>query len=292
MRTVRGGVGVAQGGLGVVAAAAQGDADAGADGGHQAVRGLVRLGQRLQHALAERAGVAGALGLLADHDELVAARPGQRVARAQQRGDTARGDAQHLVADGVAGLLVDAREAVEVAGRTATRGAPGVARASAWPSRSISRLRFGRPVRRSCNAWRRIASSSCARPMAAASTFAMLCMKARSSLVNGRSVVRAPREDAEHAAAQPDRARPARPQRPRGCRRLPSSPAPSRRRPATRRRPRCTPGRHSSPMLAPSAARRPSSATTDCCAARDASASRAVDSATATSITCANRCSW
>ena len=72
----------------------------GGDGGREPLRELDRA--------------AGAADVGADHDELVAAEPRDRVGRPDRLGQPSREGEQHLVAGGVAGRVVDQLEAVEI----------------------------------------------------------------------------------------------------------------------------------------------------------------------------------
>ena len=104
---------------------------------------------------------AGAVDVGADHDELVAAEPRDRVGRAHRVGQPGREREQHLVPGGVAGRVVDQLEAVEVEHEHRHVDALAVtARAPRGASRSSASVRFGRSVSGSCSAAWRVACSS------------------------------------------------------------------------------------------------------------------------------------
>ena len=68
----------------------------------------------LLEALGDVGGVLGALDVLEQHGELVAAEPGGGVGRAERREQPLADLAEHLVSDGVAEAVVDRLEVVEV----------------------------------------------------------------------------------------------------------------------------------------------------------------------------------
>ena len=98
-----------------------GDADAGTERDRVGADGR-RRGERIEDLARDRRRVGSARDLRQQHDELVAAVPADRVGFAHHRRQPLGRQAQHLVADGVAEVVVDLLEAVEIEEQQADPG--------------------------------------------------------------------------------------------------------------------------------------------------------------------------
>jgi len=127
------------------------DTDARGDVKLLAVDGM-NLAQRLQNSSCGYGGVLGAVYVLQQYGELIAAVPADRIRVAYACQQAFCDRLKKLVASRVSQRVVDLFEPSKSRNRTAAW--PLCRRASeiAWPTRSLKSNRLGKPVRESCSA--------------------------------------------------------------------------------------------------------------------------------------------